>query len=65
AEEDLLGNCQDCQFSPIVFPNELAPAFLWIRASAGTILLLAALLMIAALAHLWMKKPKKVSSKTK
>ncbi|MCD4740294.1 hypothetical protein K8R43_03830, partial [archaeon] len=59
AEEDLLGNCRDCQFSPIVFPNEFAPAFLWIRASAGTILLLAALVLLGALVHLWKKRSSK------
>ncbi|MCD4739645.1 hypothetical protein K8R43_00475 [archaeon] len=59
AEEELLGNCQDCQFSPLVFPTEFAPAFLWIRAGAGSILLLAALIMLIALLSLWMKKPSK------
>ncbi|MCD4739982.1 hypothetical protein K8R43_02175, partial [archaeon] len=57
--------CRDCQFSVIVFPNEFAPAFLWVRASAGSILLLAALIMLGALVHLWMKrkKPKKTKPK--
>jgi hypothetical protein len=58
-EEQEFGQCNDCLAPPIVVSEEVAGAFSWIRASAGTIMLLAALVLLVMLYRMWKKSGKK------